>query len=327
MGLLGGPQEKEEGGMGAVGDAGNDQKRGSENGGGRQPLAFYDSGSDSESGAETDDEASSTSDYPLHLGSGLVGVAAPSKTRDTSSPRDNGESTAMVEKASHLDISKECPPLGTSVTSPSVSNLPMGTSAVASPSIPTIQLPVQSRGSSGEESDGGNEPDVSASVSESEGNAPLVQSSDRLRRSQNEALLQPSRKTRDHGNDPNHSESDESENSSSESVEEEVEQLSRQNKLHRPHRDKVGGADGDKDDVQSDSLSITTTTMSNSYLYGENASDRVRHLVKRSVSKKKQERQRKSRPKKETKAPSAMGRRSKKLNRTVVKQTLDTSIF
>jgi hypothetical protein len=76
-----------------------------------------------------------------------------------------------------------------------------------------------------------------------------------------------------------------------------------------------------------DSASTTLTSTTNSYLYGENASDRVRHLVKRSVSKKKKQLQRQTRPRKETNAPTPAGRRSKKMNRNVLKHSMDVSIY
>jgi hypothetical protein len=111
-----------------------------------------------------------------------------------------------------------------------------------------------------------------------------------------------------------------------ESVEGELEDLSLQNKLHQPHRDRADGGHQQKVDTP-DSASTTLTSTTNSYLYGENASDRVRHLVKRSVSKKKKQLQRQTRPRKETKAPTPAGRRSKKTNRNVLKHSMDVSIY
>lgn len=302
----------------------------------RGPSDPDDSGSDTD-GSEviTDDEASSASDYPVGMATNGAGKSGLSRFIDGSG--------GIVEKISHLDISKGGTLPGVSVHPPSVSILSPEASAAAasSPSIPTIQLPPQEKpplASSGEESNGGNEPDISASVSEGEGNS-FLQSTDITPSPCSEARLLPLPGRRavppagDHGNDPAHlSDSDESENGSSENdVKEEekddLEELSCLNRLHRPHRDK-GGRDK-QDNVQSDSLSITTTTttVTNTYLYGENASDRVRHLVKRSISKKRKQQKRQSRPKKETKAPSGAGRRSKKVNRSVIKHSVDATIF
>ena len=291
-----------------------------------------DSVSDSESGAESDDEASSTSDFPSLFGS--TGMTGPSKTGQTSlaglEARGDQCCGVMVEQIGQLDISKGISPQGASAVPPCSLNLSSveGASAVCPPEL-TLQLPVHAGGSSGEESNGGNEPDISASVSESEGNPPL----ENLPHHHDDALLQQLPKRTgpaagDHGN----GRGSENESGDSSSEEEEdgrgedgLEELSRQNKLHRPHRDKSGG--GGQDD-QSDSLSVTTTlSTTNSYLYGENAGDRVRHLVKRNISKKRKQQQRQGRPKKETKAPTAAGRRAKKTNRNVIKQSMDGSIF
>ena len=350
MGLLGSHQEGEAGGeqTGAVVVRGaflTKRDREDEEGAQSQPPVD-DSGSESESGAETDDEASSASDYPPHLAGPPPAEVAASllKSRGTRPPRysagggeDSGHSE-MVEKVSHLDLSKEGTSVGASAAaaaSPCVSTLPQGTSATP-PSLPTIQLPhVQARGSSGEESNGGNEPDISASVSESEGTGLLhPQSSDNFPYKAPEGLLHlPNRTAQSLGGKrgegelkSNESES-ESESSSTEFVEGDLEDLSQQNKLHRPHRDRRRDQ---SEDTKSGSLSTTTASLSisaNSFLYGESASDRVRHLVKRSVSKKRKQQQRQGRPKRETKAPSAGGRRSKKSNRNVVKHSVDTTIF
>lgn len=278
----------------------------------RRLLPQESSESNSESGAETDDEASSTSDFPSHLGStGMTGLSITGQTSSAGLEMSGGESgSLMVDRVSQLDIAKEVPPQRTSAVPP-CSRTPLITGA--SPSVPTLQLPVDS---SGEESNGGNEPDVSASVSESEGNI----TSGNLH--QNDGLLPLPRRSSqpsNHGNGSDDSESSLSE----ESGQEELEDLSHQNHLHRPHRDKTRN-----DDVQSDSLSVATAlSTTTSYLHGENASDRVRHLVKRTISKKMKQRQRQGRPKKETKAPSAAGRRGKKTNRNAVKQSMDTTLF
>ena len=259
-----------------------------------------DSGSESESGAETDDEASSTSDYPLQLGQ--PGMATTAASKDTTSQEHR--CAASVEKTvagQHQDV-------------PHKEESPLHEVRGTSSPLPTAQLPeldlCEDRDS------GGNEPDVSCSGSELEGGGggnifSQDQSEPQLLQLPVSRLL-----TAKHDND--HSGESGSESSSVESVEDELglEDLSLQNKLHRPHRDMTG--DGGQ---QIDSLSVASTTLTsttNSYLYGENASDRVRHLVKRSISKKKKQLQRQSRPK-ETKGPTPAGRRSKKMNRSAVK--------
>ena len=276
----------------------------------RRLLPRESSDSNSESGAETDDEASSTSDFPSHLGStGMTGLSITGQTSSAGLEMSGGEcGSLMVDQVSQLDISKEVPPRGTSAVPPCIIT-------GASSSVPTLQLPVDS---SGEESNGGNEPDVSASVSESEGNI----TSGNLH--QDDGLLPLPRRSSQPSNHGNGSDDSESESSlSEESGQEELEDLSQQNQLHRPHRDKTRN-----NDVQSDSPSVATTlSTTTSYLHGENASDRVRHLVKRTISKKMKQRQRQGRPKKETKAPTAAGRRGKKTNRNAVKHSMDTTLF
>lgn len=304
------------------------------------------SGSESESGAETDDEASSASDYPPHLTGQPAGVATSllkghetrlleyddGGERDAPLPRCSGRDDSRyeekTEELSHLESSS----VEASAACPSITISFQGASGT-SPSFPTIQLP-QTQGSSGDESNGGNEPDISASVSESEGAGLHPQSSDNLpcgARVCDSLLKLPSRTAHSHGGDhrsnlkPSESES---ESSPTELVEDELEDLSLKNKLHQPHRDE------DRDqllkDGKSESLSTATTSppiSTNTYLYGENASDRVRHLVKRSISKKRKQQQRQSRPKRETKTPLARGRRSKKSNRNSMKHGVDATLF
>ena len=308
MGLLGGHQDGSEAraeGTSAMADSKSVLSGGGKEGG-RYQLPEDDSGSDSGSGAETDDEASSTSDYPPQLGQpGVVTTLS----RDTSSQEHSCATPIEKTVASqHQDIPKESSLLEASST--------------PSP-LPTAQLPKQAMDRDSESSNGGNEPDVSCSGSEGGGgHYGLPQD-----QSEPKQLQLPSRLTKKHG-DEHSSESSESEgeSSSAESVEDELEDLSLQNKLHRPHRDRAdGGQQKDTDSLSVASTTLTSTT--NSYLYGENASDRVRHLVKRSISKKKKQLQRQTRPKKETKAPTPAGRRSKKINRNVVKHGMDVSIY
>ena len=257
MGLLGSHEEGEASHEQACAEAarGTVQTRTKEEGDQQLPPEDN-SGSESESGAETDDEASSASDYPPHLTGQPAGVAASmfkgheirlsgyndSGERDATSPRYSGGGSRceeITEELSHLDPSKESSSVGVSAACPSVTTSFEGASGT-SPSLPTIQLPPTHapQGSSGDESNGGNEPDVSASGSET-------------------------------------------------------------------------------------SPSIST----NSYLYGQNASDRVRHLVKRSLSKKRKQQQREGRPKRETKTPLVRGRRSKKSNRNSMKHNVDATLF
>ena len=256
--------------------------------------------------------------------------------RDARLPRYSGSGNyeEKAEELSHLDASKECLSVGASAACLSIATSFQGASGTSS-SLPTIQLPPTHapQGSSGDESNGGNEPDVSASVSESEGAGLHPPSSDNLPCRMYDSFLKlPSRMTHSHGGDhrsnlkPSESES-ESESSPTELIEGELEDLSLQNKLHQPHRDR----DRDQQkDGKSESLSTTTTSPSistNSYLYGENANDRVRHLVKRSMSKKRKQQQRQVRPKRETKTPLAVGRRSKKLNRNSMKHSVDATLL
>ena len=209
----------------------------------------------------------------------------------------------VTEKESHSDVHKECSPLEASAAS----------------SLPTMQLPKHALGSDDDDSNGGNEPDVSCSVSEGEGNAVTLLSS-LPQENEDDVLLQLPSRTR-HGGDGGADCDSESENSSTGSIEDELEDLSLHNKLHQPHRD-----GSDQDGGQPDSLSVATITVtSNSYIHGENGSDRVRHLVKRSISKKRKQQQRQAKPKKETKAPLAAGRRSKKTNRNAIKHSMDTT--
>ncbi len=304
MGLLGSHQDGGEAraeGITAMAD-----RKGTQSGDKRREryqLPEGDSNSDSGSGAETDDEASSTSDYPPQLGQpGMVAIS----TRDTSSQGlyicATPAEKSMASK--QQDVPKESLALEASGTS-----LPL----------PTSQLPKQAVDSDSESSNGGNEPDVSCSGSEGGGNYSFPQD-----QSEPQLLQLPSRPTTRHDSD--HNSESESETSSGESVEDELEDLSLQNKLQQPHRDRAN--DGRQNDT--DSLSVASTTLTsttNSYLYGQNASDRVRHLVKRSISKKKKQLQRQTRPKKETKAPTSAGRRSKKTNRNVLKHSMDVSIY
>ena len=304
MGLLGGRQDGGEArteGTSAMVDS-KSMPSGGDKEGRRYQLPEDDSGSDSGSGAETDDEASSTSDYPPQLGQpGLVTTSS----RGTSL-QEHGRATPIEKTVAsqHQDIPQESSLLEASgTTSP----------------LPTAQLPKQAMDRDSESSNGGNEPDISCSGSEGGGNHGIPQDL-----SEPKLLQLPSRLTKEHGDD--HSSVSESESSSTESVEDELEDLSLQNKLHRPHRDRAdGGHQKDTDLLSVASTTLTSTT--NSYLYGENASDRVRHLVKRSISKKKKQLQRQTRPKKETKAPTPAGRRSKKINRNAVKHSMDVSIY
>lgn len=303
MGLLGGHQDGGEAraeGASAMADS-KSMPSGGDKEGRRYQLPEDDSGSDSGSGAETDDEASSTSDYPPQLGQPRVVTIS---SRDTNS-QEHSYATPIekIVASQHQDIPKESSLLEASSTSP----------------LPTVQLPKQAMDRDSESSNGGNEPDVSCSGSEGGGHYGLPQD-----QSEPKLLQLPSRPTKKHGDD--HSSESESESSSVESVEDELEDLSLQNKLHQPHRDTAdGGQQKDTDSLSVASTTLTATT--NSYLYGENASDRVRHLVKRSISKKKKQLQRQTRPKKETKAPTPAGRRSKKINRNVVKHSMDVSIY
>ena len=315
MGLLGGHQDGGEAqaaaaeGMSATADRENVHIGGDKEGERQYQLPGEDSGSNSESGAETDDEASSTSDYPPHLGQGMAVVSTIDSTRSQGYSCGSGMEKAVTVASQHQDVAKESSTLET-------------TSAQAS-SLPTVQLPQQQPAvvdSDNESSNGGNEPDISCSASEGGGGG------NDLPQDQSEMLQLrlPSGATR-HGSDHNSESESESESSSVESVQDELEDLSLMNKLRQPHRDRVD--DHQKD---ADSASVATTTAStttNSYLYGENASDHVRHLVKRSISKKKKQQQRQSRPKKETKAPTPAGRRSKKTNRNVVKNSMDVTIY
>ena len=310
--------------------------------------------SESESGVETDDEASSASDYPplltgqpatmatLLLNDHEVKLSRYNGSGDTdpTSPRYSGGDDSRYEKIAeeliHLGPSEEYSSVRASTASPSITTSFQGASGT-SPLLPAIQLPSThaAQGSSEDESNGGNEPDISASVSESEAAGLQPQSSDNLPCGMGYSLLQlPSRMAHSHCGDhrsnlkPSESESEGgSESSPTELVKGELEDLSLQNKLHRPHRDQ----DRDQlEETKSDSLSTTMTSPSistNSYLYGENASDRVRHLVKRSMSKKRKQQQRQCRPKRETKAPLAGGRRSKKLNKKSVKLSMDATLF
>ena len=309
MGLLGGHQEdgREARTEGTSAIAGRKSTQsGGDKEGERYQFPEDNSDSDSGSGAETDDEASSTSDYPPQVGQpGVVPMSV--RKRDTSSQGlYSGPTPIKKTTASQCEaVPKESSPLEASgTTSP----------------LPTLLPPKQAvdNGDS-ESSNGGNEPDVSCSGSEGGGSYSLPQD-----QSEPQMLQLPGRLTTRHGSD--HNSESESETSSIESVEDELEDLSLQNKLHQPHRDRAG--DGQQKDT--DSLSVASTTLTsttNSYLYGENASDRVRHLVKRSMSKKKKQLQRQTRPKKETKAPTQAGRRSKKTNRNVLKNSMDVSIY
>ena len=326
LGLLGGHRDGGE--ARAVGTAAMADRGKSMPSGGAKVRERYqlpdeddDSGSDSGSGAETDDEASSISDYPPpQLGQPPTRMVPTATSRDTTS-QEHSCSAALVEKAEtvatsqHQDVAEE---------ESSLLEAALGTSSP----LPTVQLPklqASTMDRDSESSNGGNEPDVSCSGSEGGGGCRLSRD---LQSEQAHLLQLPitGRLTAKHDND--HNSESESESSSVESVEDDLEDLSLQNKLHRPHRDRADHGGQQKDTPDSSSVASTTlTSTTNSYLYGENASDRVRHLVKRSLSKKKKQLQRQTRPKKETKAPTPAGRRSKKTNRNVIKHSVDVSIY
>ena len=319
MGLLGAQQDGGEAGAEGTSAIMADTPSKAKEGAGRYqlPISEDDSGSDSGSGAETDDEQSSTSDYPpppQQLGQPTV-VATATNSRDTISSQENS-CAAMNQRPQDQDTPKEESSVLIEVS---------GTEFL----LPTAQLRKKpedvDRARESESSNGGNEPDVSCSESEGGG---YRLSQDLSSVPQTRLLQLPtSRLTAAAAkHDDDHSSESESESSSVDSaIEGELEDLSLQNKLHRPHRDR---ADGSRHTADSSSIASTTlTTTTNSYLYGENASDRVRHLVKRSVSKKKKQLQRQTRPRKETKAPTPAGRRSKKTNRNVLKHSVDVSIY
>ena len=318
MGLLGGQQDGDEGRAEGTSAIMADTPSKAKEGAGRYqlPISEDDSGSDSGSGAETDDEQSSTSDYPpppQQLGQPtVVTVATATCSRDTISSQENS-CAAMNQQ-----------PQGTPKEESSVLIEASGTEFL----LPTAQLRKKQdmdRARESESSNGGNEPDVSCSGSEGGG---YRLSQDLSSVPQTRLLQLPTTRLTAAAakHDDDHSSESESESSSVDSaIEGELEDLSLQNKLHRPHRDRADGGCHTADSSSIASTTLTTTT--NSYLYGENASDRVRHLVKRSVSKKKKQLQRQTRPRKETKAPTPAGRRSKKTNRNVLKHSVDVSIY
>lgn len=320
MGLLGGHQDggeaRAEGTSTIMADT---SSGGAKEGAGRYqlPISEDESGSDSGSGAVTDDEESSTSDYPPPHQPTVVATAT---NRDTISSQGHScAATPVVEKSvankQHQDTPKE---------ESSVLLEASGTESL----LPTVQLRKKQdmdRARESESSNGGNEPDVSCSGSEGGG---YRFSQDLSSVPQTRLLQLPTTRLTAAAakHDDNHSSESESESSSVDSaIEGELEDLSLQNKLHRPHRDRADGGHHTADSSSIVSTTLTSTT--NSYLYGENASDRVRHLVKRSVSKKKKQLQRQTRPRKETKAPTPAGRRSKKTNRNVLKHSVDVSIY
>ena len=88
--------------------------------------------------------------------------------------------------------------------------------------------------------------------------------------------------------------------------------LSLENRKHCPHRDRT----------ESVSSVSTATARPQSYLHKENQQV-VRNLVRKSIEKRKKQLQRSARGKKMVKPPTPAGRRSKKTNRTNLKQLLD----
>ena len=99
-----------------------------------------------------------------------------------------------------------------------------------------------------------------------------------------------------------------------------LEALSLQNKTYRPYRD---GRESEGSLATFSSISTASTTRPRSYLHEQNRPV-VRKLVKRAIARKHKQQQRQARGRKGTKPPTPAGCRSKKGNRTALKQAADS---